>query len=172
MDHAAPRVPHGHSHGAQSSQPPRASAYAVPSAYGALAAIALLGLYFATVTFVSGSAFAVREFGRYWYFIVPLAVAFGVQVALFTRLRVLAGRSADSGGVVAASGTASTVAMVSCCAHYLVNVAPVLGAIGLVAFAAQFQVELFWAGLAASAAGIAFILHRVLRADREHAHCA
>ena len=42
--------------------------------------------------------------------------------------------------------------MVSCCAHYLANVAPVLGAAGLVAFAAQFQVELFWVGLAFNAA--------------------
>ena len=66
----------------------------------------------------------------------------------------------------------STAAMVSCCAHYLVNVAPVLGATSLVAFAAQFQVELFWVGLAFSAAGIAFVLSRLWKAEKEHAKCA
>lgn len=151
---------------------PLASAYAVPAAYGILAMLALLGLYFGALTLVSGWEFTVREFSRYWYFILALAAGFGAQVALFARLRALAGRKTDSGTVVAASGTTSTAAMVSCCAHYLVNVAPVLGATGLVAFAAQFQVELFWVGLAFSAAGFAFVLNKVLKAEKEHVKCA
>lgn len=134
--------------------------------------LALLGLYFGALTLVSGWEFTREEFSRYWYFVLALAAAFGAQVALFTRLRTLAGKSKDSGTIVAASGTTSTAAMVSCCAHYLVNVAPVLGATGLVAFAAQFQVELFWAGLGFSLAGLAFVLSRVLKAEKEHARCA
>jgi YHS domain-containing protein len=57
--------------------------------------------------------------------------------------------------------------MISCCAHYLTNVAPVLGATGLVAFAAQFQVELFWLGLLFNAAGIAYVGSRLFKAS-EH----
>lgn len=146
--------------------------YVRPMMFGAAASTLLLALYFTTLTLVSGWEFTAGEFGRYWYFILALAAGFGAQVALFTRLRSLAGMSKDSGTVIAASGTTSTAAMVSCCAHYLVNVAPVLGATGLVAFAAQFQVELFWVGLAFSAAGIAFVLNRVLKAEKEHAKCA
>jgi len=73
--------------------------------------------------------------------------------------------------VVAASGTTSTVAMISCCAHYLTNVAPVLGATGLVAFAAQFQVELFWVGLLFNLAGIAYVGNKAVEASKEHAQC-
>lgn len=146
--------------------------YAWPTTYGLLAASALLALYFGALTVLSGWEFTVGEFVRYWYFIVPLAIGFGIQVALFSRLRVLARSTYHSGTVVAASGTTSTAAMISCCAHYLVNVAPVLGATGLIAFAAQFQVEFFWVGLALSAAGIAFVLSRVLKGEREHARCA
>ncbi|RZI97219.1 MAG: hypothetical protein EOO54_29945, partial [Haliea sp.] len=113
--------------------------YARPAAYGLLAASALLAVYFGALTVLSGWDFTLGEFNRYWYFIVPLALGFGVQVALFSRLRALARSTHHSGTVLAASGTTSTAAMVSCCAHYLVNVAPVLGATGLVAFAAQFQ---------------------------------
>ena len=148
------------------------AAYAMPVTYGVLAMLALLGLYFTALTLVSGWEFTAAEFRRYWYFIVALATGFGVQVVLFSRLRNLVGTSREPGAVVAASGTTSTAAMVSCCAHYLVNVAPVLGATGLVAFAAQFQVELFWVGLAFSAGGIAFVLARVLKAETEHAKCA
>lgn len=151
---------------------PGSAPYARPAALGLLAASALLGLYFGALTALSGWQFTASEFGKYWYFIVPLALGFGVQVALFLRLRVLARATHQSGTVVAASGTTSTAAMVSCCAHYLVNVAPVLGATGLVAFAAQFQVEFFWVGLAFSAAGIAFVLSRVVKGEKEHARCA
>lgn len=151
---------------------PLISQYVRPVVYGLLAALALMALYFGALTALSGWEFTVSEFARYWYFIVPLAIGFGIQVALFSRLRVLASTTHHSGTVVAASGTTSTAAMISCCAHYLVNVAPVLGATGLVAFAAQFQVEFFWVGLAFSAAGITFVLSRVLKGEREHAKCA
>lgn len=147
-------------------------AYAAPAVFGVAAMLALLALYLGTLTLLSGWDFTVAEFSRYWFFIVPLAAGFGVQVALFTRLRAIAANSKDAGTVVAASGTTSTAAMVSCCAHYLVNVAPVLGATGLVAFAAQFQAELFWVGLAFSAAGIAFVANKVVKAEKEHARCA
>lgn len=175
MDHVShPRhPPHQAVHGGTGAATRAAgTAYGAPAAYGVLAALALLGLYFGTLTLVSGWEFAATEFGRYWYFILMLAIGFGAQVALFARLRILVGKSRHSGTVVAASGTTSTAAMVSCCAHYLVNVAPVLGATGLVAFAAQFQTELFWVGLAFSAAGIAFVLNRVSKAEKEHAKCA
>lgn len=163
MNHVS-HVPHGAA--------PLTDRYAWPVVYGFLAASALLALYFGALTALSGWEFTANEFDRYWYFIVPLALGFGVQVALFSRLRVLARSTHHTGTMVAASGTTSTAAMVSCCAHYLVNIAPVLGATGLVAFAAQFQVEFFWVGLAFSAVGIAFVLGRVLKGEREHAKCA
>jgi YHS domain-containing protein len=137
-----------------------------PVALGVLAFALLLALYFAALTLVSGWSFTVDQFSEFWFYILPLAAGFAVQVALFVRLRQVARAARDSGTVLAASGTTSTAAMVSCCAHYLVNVAPVVGATGLVAFAAQFQVELFWVGLLSNAAGIAYVGNRLLRASR------
>jgi Cu+-exporting ATPase len=142
-----------------------------PSAFGALAFGALLAAYFGALTLVSGWSFTVNQFADFWYYIVPLALGFGIQVALFVRLRQVVSRAKESGTVVAASGTTSTLAMISCCAHYLTNVAPVLGATGLVAFAAQFQVELFWVGLLFNAAGIAYVGTKLFKASKEHAQC-
>ena len=142
-----------------------------PSASGTLAFGALLAVYFGALTLVSGWTFTVNQFSEFWYYIVPLAAGFGIQVALFVRLRQVVSLAKESGAVVAASGTTSTVAMISCCAHYLTNVAPVLGATGLVAFAAQFQVEFFWVGLLFNAAGIAYVGNKLFRASREHARC-
>jgi len=151
------------------------NAYAIPAArpagFGTLAFVLLLAVYFGVLTLVSGWKFTVSQFNDFWYYIVPLGAGFGLQVALYTRLRQVVHQSRESGAVMAASGTTSTAAMISCCAHYLVNIAPVLGATGLVTFAAQYQVEFFWIGLAFNVAGIAFIGDRLWKATKEHAQC-
>jgi P-type Cu+ transporter len=143
-----------------------------PIAFGALAFGLLLIIYFGALTLVSGWSFAVTQFFQFWYYILVLAAGFGIQVGLFVRLRQVIGQAGQSGAVMATSGTASTAAMVSCCAHYLATVAPVLGATGLVTFATQFQVELFWVGLLFNLAGILYIGDKVLKASREHAKCS
>ena len=147
------------------------SALEKSAGFGLLAFCVLLALYFGVLTLISGWSFALEQFFQFWYFIVPLGVGFGLQVALFVQLRQLVHRARDSGTVMAASGTTSTAAMISCCAHYLVNIAPVLGATGLVTFATQYQVEFFWVGLAFNAAGVAYIGNKLWMASKEHARC-
>jgi Cu+-exporting ATPase len=142
-----------------------------PTRYGALAFGLLLAAYFGLLTLVSGWQFTLSQFSEFWFYIVPLAGGFGLQVALYTRLRQVLRRSPDTRAVMAASGTTSTAAMVSCCAHYLANVAPVLGATGLVTFATQYQVEFFWVGIAFNVAGLVYIGNKLRNATREHASC-
>jgi len=142
------------------------------SGFGALAFGLLLAAYFGAVSLVSGWRFTLDQFSEFWFYIVPLAAGFGVQVALYVKLREVVRRGMGTGSMVAASGTTSTAAMISCCAHYLANVAPVLGATGLMTFAAQYQVEFFWVGLAFNAAGIAYVGGKLAGAIKEHAQCA
>lgn len=132
---------------------------------GLAAASALLGAYFLILTAVSDWQFTLDQFFTFWYFIVALALGFGLQIGLFTYLRN-AVHAHCSGKVVAVSGSTSTVAMVSCCAHYLANVLPVISVTGLVAFVGQYQVELFWFGLASNAIGILYIGNKVLQFSR------
>ena len=89
----------------------------------------MLVVYVVVVSAVSGWAFMLEQFAAFWYFIIALAAGFGVQIGLFVRLRDIAHHRDASGKMVAVSGGTSTAAMVSCCAHYLTNVAPVLGAL-------------------------------------------
>lgn len=139
---------------------------------GAAASAVLFALYFLLVGLVSGLGYAVEQFTTYWYFLVSLAVGFGVQMGLYTYLKGLVAPSGASKKVVTVSGTTSTAAMVSCCAHYLTNILPVLGATGLVTFAVQYQVQFFWVGLAFNLAGITYIVRKVMQATKEHAQCA
>ena len=143
--------------------------WAKPILYGAAASSLLLAVYFIILTLVSGWEFALQQFTQFWYFIVALAIGFGVQVGLFLRLRHVTDHGDGSGKVVAVSGGTSTVAMISCCTHYLVNILPVLGATGVVALVAQFQAELFWVGLAFNAGGVAYVGSKLLQASRHMA---
>lgn len=137
--------------------------------YGVVGIASLLGIYFAILAAVSGWEFTLSQFFDFWYFIISLAAGFGIQIGLYSYLRN-AVRSMDmSGKVVAVSGTTSTAAMISCCAHYLTNILPVIGAAGAVALVAQYQIELFWFGLASNLAGIMYMTTRVVKFSHAHA---
>ena len=139
---------------------------------GAFAVAALLGAYFGVLTLVSGSDFALSQFAEFWPYVVTLAVGFGAQVGLYLHLRALTAHRHQAHCAVAVSGTTSTVAMLACCTHYLANVLPLLGAAGLVTLAAEYQVQLFWIGLAFNAAGLAYVGWQVhaVRQDFEEKH--
>ena len=65
--------------------------------FGVFAFGALLGLYFGVLALVSVWAFTASGFARYWYFFVPLAAGFGIQVAIFVRLRDTLSRRKGAG---------------------------------------------------------------------------
>ncbi len=139
------------------------------AAAGILAGGLLLGVYFGVLTLVSGWEFTLGQFAAFWHFTVALAAGFGVQVGLYTYLRRLTRHGDAAGKIAAVSGGTSTAAMVSCCSHYLANVLPILGATGLVALVGQYQVELFWLGLAFNLAGVLYIGSKVVQASRHMA---
>lgn len=132
-----------------------------PVAYGIGAACALLAVFFGITTLISGAAFAASQFSAYWYFFVALAIGFGIQIGLFAYLKGAVARRTGSGAVVAVSGTTSTAAMLSCCAHYLANILPVVGITGAISFISQYQVEFFWVGIVANLGGIAYLAYKL-----------
>lgn len=135
--------------------------------YGTLASLILLGVYFAVLTLVSGWKFTLSQFTDYWYFIVSLAIGFGIQIALYQYIKNLVHSGQGMGKVVGVSGTTSTVAMISCCTHYLVNLLPILGVTGLVTFVAQYQVKLFWVGIFFNIAGIVYMLSKIIKLKKQ-----
>ena len=139
------------------------------SVTGILGALALVGAYLLILTAVSGWDFTLDQFYTFWYFIVSLALGFGIQIGLYTYLRRAIHRGDASGKVLAVSGTTSTAAMISCCTHYLTNILPFIGIAGFVTVVAQYQIELFWFGLASNAAGILYIGNKVLKFWAAHA---
>ena len=145
----------------------------IASRNGIVASSILLAIYVSLVSLISGFDFMLSQFSEFWYFILSLAVGFGIQVVLYTYLRN-AIKNHDSPGnlpagrqVLAVSGTTSTVAMISCCTHYLVNLLPILGAVGVITVISQYQIQFFWVGLAFNFAGIVYMLNRVIKFEKK-----
>lgn len=138
-----------------------------PIVFGLLATAFLLGLYFTLLILISGSDFAVSQFSQYWFFIVSLAVGFGIQIGLYTYLRRAIKNAHGTGKTVAVSGTTSTLAMISCCSHYLINILPIIGVTGLISIISQYQLQLFWFGLGINFLGILYIFNRVVKFQKE-----
>ena len=130
--------------------------------YGFMGTTALLVVYFSVVSLISSWPFALDQFSQFWYFIVSLAIGFGIQISLYAYLKNAVHQKNASAGVLAVSGTTSTAAMLSCCAHYLANILPIIGATGIIGLIGQYQVEFFWVGLAFNIAGIAYISRKVI----------
>ena len=127
---------------------------------GLLGTSLLLVFYFVIVTSISGWNFAQDQFLRFWYFILVLAFGFGIQVGFYSYLKSAVHQNV-SAKVVATSGATSTAAMISCCAHYLANILPILGITGLITLITQYQIQLFWAGLIANLTGILYMANKV-----------
>ncbi|MFA5876705.1 MAG: hypothetical protein WC901_08530 [Candidatus Margulisiibacteriota bacterium] len=131
--------------------------------YGIGATLVLLSIYFLILTLVSDWDFAQGQFATYWYFIISLAVGFGIQIALYQYIKGLVHSGQGMGKVVGVSGTTSTAAMISCCAHYLINLVPILGITGLATFVAQYQIKLFWVGIFFNISGIGYMASRIIK---------
>ncbi len=128
---------------------------------GILAAGILLAVYFSLIYLISGGSFLQNQFKQFWYYTVTLAIGFGIQVGLFSFVKSKAAKV--SPGVVAASGITSTGAMISCCTHYLINLLPILGVAGIITIVSQYQIQLFWIGLAFNFAGIIYMANKVFK---------
>jgi Cu+-exporting ATPase len=134
--------------------------------YGILGATILLTIYFSVVSLISGWLFAKNQFLRFWYLFLSLTIGFGIQVSLYIYLKTIIHQRNASSGVLAVSGTTSTVAMISCCAHYFVNILPILGTIGIINLISQYQIKLFWLGLILNILGIVYLSKKIYKIKR------
>ncbi len=130
---------------------------------GAIAAGILLAAYFTVLTLVSGPNFAASQFSQFWYYVTSLAIGFGIQIGLYSYLKSEIHAKDPSGKMLAVTGTTSTGAMISCCAHYLVNILPILGVSAFVSLVGAYQVQLFWIGIAFNFGGIAYMISRIIK---------
>ncbi len=134
----------------------------VPMGVGLLAALFLAGLYLGLVSWAENPKHAMDLFWQDRWLVIPIILGFGVQVALYTilkmRLFVPVALSGPSGALTGAGGATSTIAMAACCAHHVTDVLPIMGLTAAAAFLAEYQIPFMVIGLATNLIGIAVML--------------
>lgn len=139
--------------------------------WGLLYTTILLLTYFVIVGFVSGIKFAESQFSEFWYFVISLSTGFGIQVGLYSYLRQTIKNhsmtNAGTGKTIAVTGTTSTLSMISCCAHYLINILPILGVTGVLSFIGQYQKSIFGIGIVFNLFGIFYISRQIIRFKKQ-----
>lgn len=124
--------------------------------YGTMASFSLLAFYGLIMTMLSRSFLAAWEqFQTLWWIMLPLAVGFGIQVGLYTKLK-------QSGSTVAVGGVSGGIGMVACCSHHLVDVLPLIGLAGVGIFLSQYQLPILVISLFINLLGI-FIMVKHLK---------
>ncbi len=128
--------------------------------YGGLAIVLVLMVNLTVLTLLNYPPMATDIIIKYYPLFILLFLGFGLQVGLFTYFKNL---SAISCSTTVASGGISTVSMILCCSHYLLNILPFLGAfIGASSlFAlAKYTPYFLWLGIISNAVGIGVLFYQ------------
>ncbi|MEW6046829.1 MAG: hypothetical protein AB1609_10160 [Bacillota bacterium] len=133
---------------------------------GMAASAGLVAFYLAIVALAQDPAHAFQQFRDDLWFIAPITLGFGTQVALYVYLRRLHRASRGHVAVTAGSTGVSGTAMLACCAHHLADVLPVVGLSGAAIFLNDIKTPLALVGLAMNVAGVIYMGRHVRRMRR------
>lgn len=130
-----------------------------PLLIGALGVFAMLGFYIAVLTFFESLEYAISQFTRLWYYMLPLLLGFGIQLTLHQYIKNYArGYRNITKRQTVIGGSTSASSMVLCCAHHFIEVLPLIGLTALTSFLVQYQEQFLTLGLAVSMFSIFRIL--------------
>ena len=128
--------------------------------WGVSVIVAVVFVNWVVLSLLGFPLMAMNIIGQYWYLLVLLIGGLGLQVGLFVYYRSL---NAIGCGTVAVSGGISSVSMILCCSHYLLNLLPFLGALVGVSFFAvlsKYTFHFLILGVVSNVVGIGVIFYQ------------
>jgi hypothetical protein len=143
----------------------------IPLAAFLLGSTLIAGIYFGILVWAQGGDAALSIFVPNRWYVIPIWLTFGIQVALYSILRfhlfIPTASSGRSGAVMGTSGGASVTAMVACCLHHVTDVLPVLGLSAAATFLTRYQRPFMLLGLGMNVIGILVMLIVLYREYRK-----
>ncbi|MBI2872551.1 MAG: hypothetical protein HYY00_05085 [Chloroflexi bacterium] len=138
----------------------------LPFAFGVAGAGLLVLLYLGLVTWAQGWRHALELLSQDRAFVAAIASGFGLQVGLYSHLRLVVHHGVRLAVPTAATGVGtgtSSVAMVACCLHHVADVLPLVGLSGAAIFLSDYRVPFMATGLVVNGIGVAIMLRVVVR---------
>ncbi len=128
--------------------------------YGVFAVVIVLLANWIVLVLLDYPEMALDIIRKYYILFILLMGGFGLQIGLFTYFHKM---NAISCSTSVASGGISSVSMILCCSHYLLNILPFLGAIigASALFAlAKYTPYFLWLGIISNAVGIGVLFYQ------------
>ncbi|MEC9492033.1 hypothetical protein [Flexistipes sp.] len=130
----------------------------LPLRAGLTASLILLFLFFTLLALLNSLDAALERFAFRWYFYLPIAAGFGLQVGLFTLMRKSLKENKAPTSTLVATGGVSSGTMALCCTHYIANLIPFMAVSGISIFFTKYEVPFLIMGIFSNVIGISFIL--------------
>ena len=128
-----------------------------PLIFGILGSLSLFSIYFTIMVVTTPFIYAVEQLLDFLVFISLLVVGFGIQVGLYSYIKLYfsykAKEKSATSSMVAAGGI-STTSMIACCAHHLTDVLPILGLSAAALFLSKYQILFMVIGVLSNLIGI------------------
>ena len=145
--------------------------YLIPLIAFLLGSMVMTGAYFGIITWAQGWDYAVSQFLRNRWYILPIFITLGIQAALYSILRfrlfIPTTTTGHTGMMMGASGGTSVTAMVACCLHHVTDVLPILGLSAAATFLTRYQRPFLLVGLGLNILGIMIMLVILYRERRK-----
>ena len=122
--------------------------------------IAVNLIVLASLNFPSMAIFQIK---RYIWLLIPLVLGFGVQIGLYTYLKHI---SAVCTITSMAGGGISSISMILCCSHYLINFLPFIS-LSFANLLTQYTFYILLFGVAANLFGIGIMLNKIRKVKGE-----
>ncbi len=136
--------------------------YLIPLTAFLLGSMLMAAVYFGVITWTQGWDYAVSQFLRNRWYILPIFITLGIQAALYSILRfrlfIPTTSTGHTGAMMGASGSTSATAMIACCLHHVTDVLPILGLSAAATFLTRYQRPFMLFGLGMNVVGIIVML--------------
>lgn len=130
-----------------------------PALIGLAGGFALLLVYFLILSVLNSFGHAISQFISMWYWILALAIGFGIQIGLYTYVKQAAFANTSASAEIAATGGISATSMIGCCLHHVTDVIPLIGLSAATLFVTQYQAQFMILGVASNIVGITMMLN-------------
>lgn len=100
---------------------------------------------------------ALLQLKKYLWLLILLVGGFGMQIGLFTYLRH---KNVVCGITAAASGGVSSISMILCCSHYILNILPFVS-ISAASFLTRYTLQILLFGVVSNITGIVIMANKI-----------
>ncbi len=128
-----------------------------------IAVLIVVAINFLVLYSLNFPSMAIFQLKKYAWLLIPLVLGFGIQIGLYTYLKHL---NVVCGITTATSGGVSSISMILCCSHYLVNFLPFIS-LAFATFLTRYTFYILLFGVASNIFGIVIMLNEVYRLRNE-----